>query len=244
MKVVLREAWGTLVPGRDVRQGPLPPLMLVLTVVTGLVDAFSYLALGHVFVANMTGNVVFMAFAFLGTPGFSVSASAVALAAFLVGSLAGGRIALRTRRHRGKLLYTAMAVQVVLVLVAYAVAQSADRPSSGGVRYALIVLLGLAMGVQNAAARAVAVPDLTTTVLTLTLVGVVADSPLASGKGSRLGRRGLSVVLMFAGALAGGALLLHVAVASPLLAVAALLLISLAVAYSLPRSTGEWVDPA
>ena len=45
------------------RDWPLPPLLLGLTVVTGLIDAFSYLALGHVFVANMTGNVVFLAFA-------------------------------------------------------------------------------------------------------------------------------------------------------------------------------------
>jgi uncharacterized membrane protein YoaK (UPF0700 family) len=34
--------------------------LLGLTVVTGLVDAVSYLRLGRVFVANMTGNVVFL----------------------------------------------------------------------------------------------------------------------------------------------------------------------------------------
>jgi Protein of unknown function (DUF1275) len=49
---------GVLVPGRTRSHGPLPPLLLSLTFVTGLVDAFSYLVLGHVFVANMTGNVV------------------------------------------------------------------------------------------------------------------------------------------------------------------------------------------
>jgi hypothetical protein len=37
----------------------LPAMLLTLTVVTGVVDAASYLSLGHVFVANMTGNVVF-----------------------------------------------------------------------------------------------------------------------------------------------------------------------------------------
>ena len=55
-----------LVPRRGSRHGPLPPLLLGLTVVTGLVDAFSYLLLGHVFVANMTGNVVFLGFAIAG----------------------------------------------------------------------------------------------------------------------------------------------------------------------------------
>jgi hypothetical protein len=36
--------------------------LLTLTAVTGLVDAVSYLRLGRVFVANMTGNVVFLGF--------------------------------------------------------------------------------------------------------------------------------------------------------------------------------------
>src|SRR4249919_3438585 len=66
-------------------QGPLPPLLLVLTVVTGVVDAVSILRLGRVFVANMTGNVVFTGFALVGAPGFSLSASLFALFGFLVG---------------------------------------------------------------------------------------------------------------------------------------------------------------
>jgi uncharacterized membrane protein YoaK (UPF0700 family) len=51
----------------DRSHGPLPALLVCLTVVTGLVDAFSYLSLGHVFVANMTGNVVFLGFALAGS---------------------------------------------------------------------------------------------------------------------------------------------------------------------------------
>jgi Protein of unknown function (DUF1275) len=61
--------------------GPLPGLLLILTVVTGVVDSISILALGRVFVANMTGNVVFAGFAIVGAPGFSLSASLFALAA-------------------------------------------------------------------------------------------------------------------------------------------------------------------
>ena len=67
-------------------QGPLPPLLLTLTVVTGVVNAVSILRLGRVFVANMTGNVVFSGFALVGAPGFSLSASLAALAGFLVGA--------------------------------------------------------------------------------------------------------------------------------------------------------------
>ena len=70
-------------PWRGGGHGPLPAVLVLLTVVTGLVDAVSYVALGHVFVANMTGNVVFLGFAAAGAPGLSIAASLAALAAFL-----------------------------------------------------------------------------------------------------------------------------------------------------------------
>ena len=60
------EARETVWPRGNGRDGPLPPLLLALTLVTGLVDAASYVNLGHVFVANMTGNVVFLGFAIAG----------------------------------------------------------------------------------------------------------------------------------------------------------------------------------
>jgi uncharacterized membrane protein YoaK (UPF0700 family) len=66
--------------------GPLPELLLMLTLVTGLVDSISILALGRVFVANMTGNVVFAGFAIAGAPGFSIGAALFALAGFLIGA--------------------------------------------------------------------------------------------------------------------------------------------------------------
>src|ERR1700731_3452441 len=81
----------------------LPPTLLLLTATTGLVDAVSFLGLGRVFTANMTGNVVFLAFAIAGAKGLSVSASLLALVCFLTGALAGGRLAVameqRSRRE-------------------------------------------------------------------------------------------------------------------------------------------------
>jgi hypothetical protein len=59
----------------DRRHGPLPVLLVGLTVVTGLVEAFSILTLGHVFVANMTGNVVFLGLALAGVGEVSIAAS-------------------------------------------------------------------------------------------------------------------------------------------------------------------------
>jgi hypothetical protein len=89
----LADAWHTIVPAPDDPAGPLPPLLVALTVVTGLVDAFSYLTLGHVFTANVTGNIVFLGFALAGAPGFSVAASLTAYASFAAGSVLGGRLA-------------------------------------------------------------------------------------------------------------------------------------------------------
>src|SRR5919199_100875 len=72
------------------RPDPLPMVLVVLTVTTGLVDAVSVLGLGRVFTANMTGNVVFLGFASVGVPGFSVARAVVSLVGFVVGALLGG----------------------------------------------------------------------------------------------------------------------------------------------------------
>src|ERR1700729_4513705 len=101
----------TILPVRDGKHGPLPPLLLSMTLVTGLVDAFSYLVLGHVFVANMTGNIVLLGFALAGTPGFSITASVTALASFFAGALIGGRPASWHSEHRGRLHSSAAATQ-------------------------------------------------------------------------------------------------------------------------------------
>lgn len=181
---------------------PLPRLLLLLTVVTGVVDAFSYLALGHVLVANMTGNVVFSGFALAGAPGFVWWALLLAVAAFLLGAALGGRLRRLPSRH----LFTSTLIELCCVAAALAVTLVAPAPYGGWVLTSLIVLLGVGMGLQNATARALAVPDLTTTVLTLTLTGIAADA--TSGHGSKAGRRLVPVLAMFGGALAGAALVI------------------------------------
>jgi uncharacterized membrane protein YoaK (UPF0700 family) len=192
-------------------------------VVTGLVDAFAYLRLGHVFVANMTGNVVFLGFSIAGAAGLSITASLVAIVFFLVGGLIGGRGALLLEQGRHALLRAAIAIKLVLVVAATVVAALAGRHIHSADRYLLIVLLAVAMGIQNATARRLAVPDLTTTVLTLTLTGIAADSRLAGGQESKIGRRLLAVLAMVIGALVGALLLLKVANWLPLAIAAALL---------------------
>ncbi|MFI6085169.1 YoaK family protein [Streptomyces sp. NPDC051217] len=220
MRRTLSEIREVLVPDLSGRHGPLPPLLLVLTVVTGLVDAFSYLALGRVFVANMTGNIVFLGFALAGASGFSVVASVLALAAFAAGAVGGGRLAHRVPRHRGRVLLSVTVVQTVLLLAAWVTSRVADPPFDGGVRWVLIVLLAVAMGAQNAVVRSLAVPDLTTTVLTMTITGIAADGRLGGGGGARAGVRFVTAVAMFLGALAGAALIVHGNTDIPLLCAA------------------------
>ncbi|MFC8272751.1 YoaK family protein [Streptomyces sp. NPDC057271] len=232
----------TLVPPKGDRHGPLPPLMLTLTLVSGLVDAVSFLALGHVFVANMTGNVALLGFAVAGAEGLSALASLTALASFLVGAVTGGRFGTRFTAHRGRLLGAGIAVQVVLVAAALVTAVVSGDEVSTPVRYTLIVALGLAMGLQTAVARRVAVPDLTTTVLTQTLTGLAADSATAGGPAPRPARRALSVLAMLLGALAG-ALLLQVRLTLALAVTLALLVVVHLVVRRLSATDAAWTRP-
>lgn len=206
----------TVAPPRDAKDGLLPPLLLALTVVTGLVDSFSYLVLGHVFVANMTGNVVFFAFALAGVGGFSAPASVAAIGCFAVGALVTGRLGRSLAGRRELLLGVTAGIEAVIVAETVTMAALTSRPIPAGLRYALIVALSLAMGAQNATARKLAVPDLTTTVLTLTITGIAADSPIAGATGSHAARRLISVAAMFAGALAGALLVMRVHIVYPL----------------------------
>jgi uncharacterized membrane protein YoaK (UPF0700 family) len=229
MRAAFRDAWRVIAPPAGDPDRTLPALLLFLTVVTGLVDAFSYLILGHVFVANMTGNVVFLGFALAGASGFSVPASLVALGAFSLGAVWGGRLGTHLGGHRTGLLASGVLVETGLVAVSLIVAASAAAPGSRAARYTLITLLGLTMGGQNAVARKLAVPDFTTTVLTLTITGIFADGRAAGGSSSKAGRRLLSPLAMFVGGVAGAVLVLQFA-AWPVLGVALVILCLVALA--------------
>ncbi len=240
MSTFAAEVRETLVPGQAAPFGPLSPLLVAMTLVTGLVDAFSYLALGHVFVANMTGNVVFLGFAVAGAHGFSIPASLVALVSFVVGSVVGGRIVARYGHHRGRHLATALAAESVFLATSVLLALWSSNSPQHGFRYALIVVLSVATGIQNASIRKLAVPDLTTTVLTMTVTGIGADSALGGGKGSKSGRRLVAVAAMFIGALLGAVLVLHVRIVVPL-AVAFVVIVLVALAsYEAGKADPPW----
>ncbi|MGW5860948.1 YoaK family protein [Streptomyces sp. NPDC055239] len=221
MNSLLGRAAALLFPDAEGHHGVLPPLLVLLTFVTGLVDAVSYLGLDRVFVANMTGNVVFLGFALAGDVQLSATASLLAGGAFVVGAWAGGRIAPRVADpHR--LFALLVAAHAVLVAAALVLDLAAD------VSHVLIVLLALGMGAQNAVVGRLAVPDLNTTVLTRTLTGLAADR-----FGPASVRRFVSVAAMFAGALVGGLLQLRHGTAAALApAIALLAVVAVAAALS------------
>jgi uncharacterized membrane protein YoaK (UPF0700 family) len=204
--------------------------LIVLTFSTGLIDAVSFISLGHVFTANMTGNIVLLGFAVGGATGLSAARSGVSLLAFMAGALFGGMINVR---HSGwtqmRLLKRAIVIEATLVLMATGFAASAGNKIevSPGLTYGLIVLMALAMGVRNAVVRKLAVPDQTTTVLTLTVTGIASDSSLAGGANPRWRSRVTAVITMFAGA-ATGAMFLRYGVFVPLGASSLLLFAALA----------------
>jgi len=203
----------------DEEENRLVPLLLALTAVAGAVDAVSILRLGHLFVGNMTGNVLFLGFALAGSSEFSAPDFLVALGAFLVGAAMGGRLSASTRRRR---LGQVAASEAALCAAAAVVAMAAGGTTA---RYAVTGLLAVAMGCQNATARALAVPDLTTTVLTTTVSGLAADRPDLGAPNSHVVRRVAAVAAMLAGAMAGTLLVLHASTGWALATVAASLAI-------------------
>jgi len=223
-------------PARDV----LPAVLVGLTATTGLVDAVSVLGLGGVFTANMTGNVVFLGFAVAGIPGYSMVRSIVALAAFLAGATGGGCLGTTfLGGSRRRWILTVAGVEAGLLLVAALVALGYDRTTREPAvsLFALIVLTAVAMGMRNATVRQLAVPDLTTTVLTLTLTGLAGDSSLAGGHNVRWVRRVASVLAIALGAAVGAVLVTSVGLAVPLALTAVVILLLTIVYVTHPSST-------
>jgi uncharacterized membrane protein YoaK (UPF0700 family) len=200
--------------------------LLTLTVVTGLIDAVSYLRLGRVFVANMTGNVVFLGFSVQPHSGLSPVASLVAIGGFVVGSFGGGRLAIARSHRTARWLGVALGTEATVIATVAALTSTGALPAHSHGSWATIAALAAALGLQNSTVRHLGVADLTTTVLTLSLTGLAADGHWRSRPARR---RAASLLAMLGGAAAGAGLLQAstsgvIAVAAALVGVAAVLL--------------------
>lgn len=225
---------GVMDAAQRVRLSPAA-LMIALTAVTGLIEAASLLALGPVFTAMQTGNVLFLAFGAAQEGNLPVLPSAVSLLAFAVGVLCGARAesAAEARGWRwvGVGLYAEAALVVAAAVTGWGLAPRFGHPTA---RHLVVTaLLATAMGLRNVTSMRVNVAGVPTTLVTRSMTALLAGSVL--GRDSAFGygtagwvRRGLAVLAMFVGGLVGallvkagwtvGELLLPAAVIAPVVA--------------------------
>jgi uncharacterized membrane protein YoaK (UPF0700 family) len=188
-----------------------PPLMVgvgAITAICGMLDAATFLGLGHVFAETMNGNIVLLAFT-VGTRGVPGLTSllpgnlwpyVVALACFAAGAVIGGRL-VRREGEMGRRL--GFASDTVLIGIAAVVVALTHPGPTGNARYLVIAILALAMGIQNILIRHWGIPDLATNVMTKTVAFLVADSTLGGGNNHHAARRGVSIVIFAVGATVG-----------------------------------------
>lgn len=199
-------------------------LMLALTFSTGVIDAVGYLGLDKVFTGNMTGNVVILGMALTGAEGLPIVGPIIALVLFMVGAAVSGRV-LKGRKAGWTGLNTTLfgVVGVILLVSALVALLVSERPEP--LNLAITGALGLAMGMQAGAARHIGVADVTTVVVTSTIVGLAFDSVFGGGGNKNWTRRLLAIVLIGAGA-AVGALLLQVHLGLGMLVAAVITLVA------------------
>jgi uncharacterized membrane protein YoaK (UPF0700 family) len=195
-------------------------LLNALTVSSGAVDAISFLVLGKIFTAFMTGNIAFLGLRIAGAsnaPG--KVAILTAMVAFAVGVYIATRIVLpieatgawhpRVTFALGASLIPHAAFQIVWFV-------QHGQPSSVAI-HLLLGLWGLAMGMQSAAVRRLHVDGVFTTAATATIIYLAGD--IASWPSTGLERRRLTGVLvsLLVGATAGGVFLVHAPLYAPVL---------------------------
>ncbi|MEV7521246.1 YoaK family protein [Streptomyces sp. NPDC091371] len=188
----------------------LPALMIVLTVATGLVEAVSFLALGPVFTAMQTGNVLFLGFGAARMGGLPALPAAVSLAAFSVGAVCGARLESASEGRGWRWFVIGLFVEAGLILVAAGVGWGlAPRYGAPTARHMWVTaVLALAMGMRNATILRANVPGVPTTLVTRSMTAFLGGSAMGRGNAFRFGTpgwvlRGLSVPAMFAGGLFG-----------------------------------------
>jgi len=187
--------------------------MLVLTFVTGLVDAVGYLGLDRIFTGNMTGNLVILGMGLAAEDDLPVVGPLVALGAYALGAAIAGRLLrapLTSRQSRVTRIFTFNAAVLTAVGVTLAtVAVTAPSPLSISAAGSIAVL----MGMQAATARALAVADMTTVVVTSTITAFASETLFEPGWAWFKHRRLWAILAIFAGALVGALLMkIHISI--------------------------------
>ncbi|OBG20543.1 YoaK family protein [Mycobacterium sp. 852002-51057_SCH5723018] len=177
--------------------------LLLLTFATGLADSISILVLGHVFVANMTGNVIFLGFWLAPRTSIDLTAVAVALPTFVCTTILSGRLSRNFGERTRAWITTVLATEVVLLVALSILAGTGALHYHDNSKLIMIGVLAVTFGLQHSSARQFGIQELSTTVLTSTIVSLGLDSRLAGGTGARQTLRFSVVLTMCAGALVG-----------------------------------------
>ncbi|MCV7378232.1 DUF1275 family protein [Mycobacterium alsense] len=193
--------------------------LLLLTFATGLADALSILVLGHVFVANMTGNVIFLGFWLAPRSSIDLTAVAVALPTFVCSTIVSGRLSRHFGERARPWITTVLATEIALLITLSGLAGGGVLHYQDNTKLIMIGLLAVTFGLQHSSARQFGIQELSTTVLTSTIVSLGLDSRLAGGTGAREKLRYSVVFTMCAGALVGATMSRFVV--APVFAIAA-----------------------
>jgi len=188
---------------------------------------------------NMTGNIVYIASELAGSGVLRVPRSVVSLVTFMVRATLLGLLAhSMVGSTKCRWLTWAAAIEGTLIVAAAGCALPYDFRAEDPERalYGIIVTTAIAMGFRNATALRIAEPDMKTTVLTLTVTGIAADSSLVGGANPRVGRRVLSSLALFAGAGVGAVMLFALGSFWPLVLMAVLIVASTALYVTHPAS--------
>jgi len=184
--------------------------LLILTAATGAIDGVSYLALDRVFTGNMTGNVLFIGFGVVGIQGIPVLNNLVALLTFMIGAVVASRL---TGAGGGRLRLPVSSIVLLMIGTVVTLALSGVWILVGRIGTPIMILitglLAMLLGAQAAAVRHIGIRDLSTVVVTMTMVNLSTDSRLAGGRGTSWSRRLAAIITMGLGALSSAAVTLY-----------------------------------
>lgn len=213
-------------------------LLVCLTFGSGAVDAISFLGLGRVFTAMMSGNIVLLGLAVGSSAGSEAVRSAVSLVVYAFGVLAASRLV------RSPTKSSVWPSGLTIALVCGAVAQAgvlagwlgASGHPNDLFKAVLVGFSALAMGLQGGAVARLGVSGVTTTYVTGTLTGLIGGLALRSGTQRELARRAVMLVALLLGAACGAVLLTYARSGAPALPLAVTIIVVATAIYGLPRA--------
>ena len=217
-------------------------LLVCLTFGTGAVDAISFLGLGRVFTAMMSGNIVLLGLAVGSSAGPEAVRSAVSLVVYALGVFAASRLIRNPTSNPTK--SSVWPAGLTMALVCGAVAQAgvlagwlgASGHPNDVFKGVLVGFSALAMGLQGGAVARLGVSGVTTTYVTGTLTGLIGGLAVRSGTQRELARRAVVLVALLVGAACGAVLLTYARSWAPVLPLASTVVVIATAIYRLPRA--------